>query len=49
MNWYNFYLTKGKHTIRLEATLGDMGPILKDLEDSTFRLNQIYRKVLVYT
>ncbi len=46
---YNFYLTKGKHTIRLEATLGDMGAILKDLEDSTFRLNQIYRKVLVYT
>ena len=46
---YNFYLTKGTHTIRLEATLGDMGAILKDLEDSTFRLNQIYRKVLVYT
>lgn len=46
---YNFYLTKGKHTIRLEATLGGIGTILEDLEDSTFRLNQIYRKVLVYT
>lgn len=46
---YNFYLTKGTHTIRLEATLGEMGGILKDLEDSTFRLNQIYRKILVYT
>lgn len=46
---YNIYLEKGKHTIRLEATLGGLGQILSDLEDSTFRLNQIYRKLLVYT
>ncbi|MCI8968863.1 MAG: extracellular solute-binding protein [Lachnospiraceae bacterium] len=46
---YNLYLTKGVHTIRLEATLGGIGTILEELEDSTFRLNQIYRKVLVYT
>lgn len=48
-NAYNFYLTKGKHTIRLEAVLGGLGPILLDLEDSTYRLNQMYRKILVYT
>lgn len=46
---YNFYLEKGTHTIRLEASLGGVGPILEELEDSTFRLNQIYRKILVYT
>ena len=46
---YNFYLTKGTHTIRLEATLGGAGAILEELEDSTYRLNQIYRKILVYT
>ena len=46
---YKFYLTKGTHTIRMEATLGTMGEILNDLEDSTYRLNQIYRKILVYT
>ena len=46
---YRFFLTEGKHTIRLEATLGGMGQILEDLEDSTFRLNQIYRRILVYT
>ncbi|MGN0401967.1 MAG: extracellular solute-binding protein [Acetatifactor sp.] len=46
---YQFYLTKGKHTIRMEASLGGLGPILEDLENSTFRLNQIYRKILVYT
>ena len=46
---YEFYLTKGTHTLRLEAGLGSMGTILSDLEDSTYRLNQIYRKILVYT
>lgn len=48
-NAYNIYLTEGKHTIRLEASLGGVGPILEEIEDSTFRLNQIYRKILVYT
>ncbi|WP_050008233.1 extracellular solute-binding protein [Butyrivibrio sp. WCE2006] len=46
---YNIYLTKGTHKIRLEATLGGVGGILEELEDSTFRLNQIYRRILVYT
>ena len=44
-----FYLTKGEHTIRMEVTLGEMGPILKEVEDSIYRLYQIYRKVLVLT
>ena len=46
---YRFYLTKGSHTIRLQATLGEMGPILNRLEDSIYRLNLIYRKLLVLT
>ena len=46
---YRFYLEAGKHTIRMEAALGGLGPILENMEDSTFRLNQIYRKILVYT
>ena len=46
---FKFYLTEGKHTLRMEATLGRLGGILERLEDSTFRLNQIYRKILVYT
>jgi len=45
---YRFYLDKGNHTIRLEATLGSMGNILGRLEDSTYRLNQIYKKILIY-
>jgi ABC-type glycerol-3-phosphate transport system substrate-binding protein len=46
---YKIYLKAGTHTIRMEATLGGLGPILEELEDSTYRLNQIYRRLLVYT
>ena len=46
---FRFYLTKGTHTIRMEVTMGEMGPILRAIEDSIFRLNQIYRKLLVLT
>ena len=48
-NPFRFWLTKGSHTLRMEVTLGEMGPILKEVEDSIFRLNQIYRKLLVLT
>ncbi len=46
---YKIYLEKGAHTLRLEATLGGAGSILGELEDSIFRLNLMYRKLLVYT
>ncbi len=46
---FRFYLKKGSHTLRMEVTLGEMGPVLKRVEDSIFRLNQIYRKLLVLT
>ena len=46
---YKFYLTKGTHTVRLEATLGDIGPIINEIEDSIYRLNLIYRTILVLT
>ena len=48
-NPYYFWLEKGDHKLRLEATMGDLGDILQQIEDSTFRLNQMYRKILVYT
>ncbi len=44
---YDFYLEKGTHTIRLEVTLGQLAPILGELEDSIYRLNEIYRQLLV--
>lgn len=48
-NPYQFALTAGTHTIRLEVTLGDLGGILNEMEDSVYRLNQMYRKILVLT
>ena len=42
-------LTKGKHILRLEVTLGDLGNILSQIESSVKRLNSIYRKILVVT
>ena len=44
-----FYLTAGSHTLRLEATLGEMGSQLAAMEESIFRLNSMYRKILVLT
>ncbi|MCQ2598248.1 MAG: extracellular solute-binding protein [Treponema sp.] len=46
---YQFYMSKGKHKIRLEATLGKMGDLITELEDSVYRLNSIYRTILVLT
>lgn len=46
---FNFFLSAGTHTIRLEVTLGEMGDILEAMEDSIYRLNQIYRRILVLT
>jgi len=42
-------LQKGTNTIRLQATLGEMGGMLNVMEESVFRLNSIYRKILVLT
>jgi ABC-type glycerol-3-phosphate transport system substrate-binding protein len=44
-----FPLSAGKHTFRLQATLGGMGDMLSVMEESVFRLNGIYRKILVLT
>jgi len=44
---YCIYLTEGKHDLRLEVTLGNLGSSLSKLEDSVYRLNQIYMQLLV--
>jgi ABC-type glycerol-3-phosphate transport system substrate-binding protein len=46
---YEIYLSRGKHTLRLEVTLGSLGNILTQMEDSVYRLNEIYRKILILT
>lgn len=48
-NPYKFYLTKGKHTIRLEVTYGKTAEFMEEIEQGTKNLNEIYRKILMIT
>ena len=47
-NPYLFHLKEGTNSIRLQVTLGRVGDILTEMNDSVYRLNQIYRRILVY-
>lgn len=44
-----FPLTEGTHTLRMEVTLGELGGMLSTMSESIYRLNEIYRKILVLT
>ncbi|MCL2638127.1 MAG: extracellular solute-binding protein [Oscillospiraceae bacterium] len=44
-----FPLEAGAHIIRMQVTLGDLAEVLAQLEESIFRLNTIYRQILVLT
>ena len=46
---YLFHLNAGVNRIRLQVTLGEIGDILTEMTDSVYRMNQIYRRILVYT
>lgn len=46
---YLFYLTKGKHTLTLEVSLGRLAPIFKMTEESLYNLNTIYRRIIMIT
>ncbi len=46
---YLFHLTKGKHTIRMMVSLGDMAPLLRTIESSVLQLNEMFRKILMIT
>ena len=46
---YYFYLSKGKHTIRLEVVLGRMANIIRRTEDNLYELNNIFRQIIMIT
>lgn len=46
---YDIYLTKGKHTIRMEVVLGDMASIISQMQENVKMLNAIYRQVIYIT
>ncbi len=46
---YKFYLEAGKHTLRMEAVLGDFSEIISEVQDAVYGLNSIYRKIIRIT
>lgn len=46
---YKFYLTKGKHVIRLEATLGNYSDMIATVDEALEELNGIYTDIVVVT
>lgn len=46
---YLFHLTKGTHSLRLTVSLGDLSPVLVNVENSMLELNAIYRQILMVT
>jgi len=60
-NWYTqtltdangnpmyLYLESGEHTITMEVTPGDIGEIMRRLDDLVYKLNYYYRRILMIT
>lgn len=46
---YLYKLDKGKHVLRLEVSLGEFAPLIREVEDSLYNLNSMYRKILMIT
>lgn len=44
-----FYLQRGKHTIRMEANLGNLAGLLEQTEESLYELNTVYRNIIMIT
>lgn len=43
------YLTAGRHTIRLEAVLGEYEVLLESLDNTVSDLNELYRQIIMVT
>lgn len=46
---FSFYLSKGKHTITLEAGAGEIAEIVGTIQNSVTELNRIYRRIFMIT
>lgn len=46
---YQFYLSEGTHTIRLQVTTGRYAQIIEQVDALVDRLNRVYRQILVIT
>lgn len=45
----SLYLTKGRHTIRMEAVLGAYAALLDRLDETVAALNDLYRQIIMIT
>jgi len=46
---YRIYLTKGKHEIKLEVTMGELSDVIQSVKKSILELNALYRKIIMIT
>ncbi|MBQ8292898.1 MAG: extracellular solute-binding protein [Bacilli bacterium] len=46
---FEFYLTKGTHTITMEVTLGDYAALVEEIEDIVAYLNDLYLEIIKFT
>ncbi|WP_373425841.1 extracellular solute-binding protein [Paenibacillus endoradicis] len=46
---YLYHFTAGKHSIRMEVTLGPFAELISEVEDSLYELNSTYRSILMIT
>jgi len=46
---YRFYLTKGKHRLKLEVSMGELSETIRMVRSSIRELNALYLKVLIIT
>jgi ABC-type glycerol-3-phosphate transport system substrate-binding protein len=44
-----FYLTEGKHELRMEVALGDYAELIRSVESTVLKLNAVYRQILMIT
>lgn len=43
---FEFYLSEGEHTMKLEVNLGNLGEIISEIRDCVTQINSIYIKIL---
>lgn len=46
---YLFYLTKGTHTLRMEVVLGEYAQYVREITESVYNLNSLYRQIVMIT
>ena len=48
-NPYQFYLTAGTHSLRLEVVLGEARQVADQMEQTLYEVNELYRQIIMIT